>query len=279
MKIAIKHGIIEFVAECLEQFDYLVWRKIANQTMIQMAIAERNDIIVSMLCDFGDTYGEKFSLLSETDGNKNTILYYAAKLAPPIQLDLVSGVALQIQRELQWYKGVESIMPKNDKFKRNKEGHTAQVVFTKEHKDLLNEGEVWMKDTSGSCMIVGALIATVAFAAAFTNNQMHSCGGANNNFRGGRSRGYNSGRGGGRSRSFTGNYGYHIFFKYGHSAAECRHRRNFSYQGHVAPQNLSAMMPYGPYSAGILGENPWYFDVGATNPLTSNMNNLHMSAP
>ncbi|KAI3862301.1 hypothetical protein MKX03_037166 [Papaver bracteatum] len=168
MRIAIKHGIIEFVAECLEQFDYLVWQKIANQTMIQMAIAERNDIIVSMLCDFGDTYGEKFSLLSETDGDENTILHYAAKLAPPVQLDLVSGVALQIQRELQWYKGVESIMPKNDKFKRNKEGDTAQVVFTKEHKDLLNEGEVWMKDTSGSCMIVGALIATVAFAAAFT---------------------------------------------------------------------------------------------------------------
>ncbi|KAI3996022.1 hypothetical protein MKX01_037519 [Papaver californicum] len=104
MTISIKHGIIEFVAECLEQFDYLVWQKIANQTMIQMAIAERNETIVSMLCDFGDTYGEKFSLLSETDGDENTILHYAARLAPPVQLDLVSGVALQIQRELQWYK-------------------------------------------------------------------------------------------------------------------------------------------------------------------------------
>ncbi|KAI3945206.1 hypothetical protein MKX01_034967 [Papaver californicum] len=65
--------------------------------MIQMAIAERNEII-----------GEKFSLLSETDGDENTILHYAAKLAPPFQLDLVSGVTLQIQRELQWYKKTKS---------------------------------------------------------------------------------------------------------------------------------------------------------------------------
>ncbi|KAI3950985.1 hypothetical protein MKW98_026439 [Papaver atlanticum] len=169
MKLAIKHGIIVFVAECLEHFGHLIWHYMSGQTMLDMAIIERNVTIVSLICDRGDKYKDKTSLVSKADNDeKNTILHYAAKLASPAQLNLISGVALQIQRELQWLKGVESIMPENDKFKKNKEGYTAEIVFTNEHKELLKEGEDWMKDTSGSCMIVAALIATVAFAAAFT---------------------------------------------------------------------------------------------------------------
>ena len=48
-------------------------------------------------------------------------------------------------------------------------------LFTKNHKDLMNAGEKWMKDTASSCSLVGSLIATIMFAAAFTipggNNQ------------------------------------------------------------------------------------------------------------
>ncbi|XP_026429561.1 uncharacterized protein LOC113325949 [Papaver somniferum] len=136
--------------------------------MIGMAIVERNEKMVSLICDLGDVYGDKFDLVSITDDEKNTILHYAAKLAPSAQLNLISGVALQMQREVQWFKAVESIMMETDWLKRNKKGDTAQHLFTIEHKDLLKEAENWMKDTSGSCMVVAALIATVAFAAAFT---------------------------------------------------------------------------------------------------------------
>lgn len=78
--------------------------------MIEMAIAERNEMIVSLICDIGDEVGYKIDLVSTTDDHKNTILHYAAKLAPSAQLNLISGVALQMQREVQWFKGVESIM-------------------------------------------------------------------------------------------------------------------------------------------------------------------------
>ncbi|KAK1549093.1 hypothetical protein Q3G72_003363 [Acer saccharum] len=37
-----------------------------------------------------------------------------------------------------------------------------------EHKELAEQEEKWMKDTSNSCMLVSVLIATVLFAAAFT---------------------------------------------------------------------------------------------------------------
>ncbi|RZC51389.1 hypothetical protein C5167_019808 [Papaver somniferum] len=140
-----------------------------DQKMIEMAIAEKNVEIVNLICDCGDVeFEDKITLLSVMDNNDNTILHHAAKLAPSAKLNMISGVALQIQRELQWFKGVERMLKINYKDKRNKEGYTARSIFTKEHKELVKEGEQWMKDTSGSCMLVAALIATVAFAAAFT---------------------------------------------------------------------------------------------------------------
>ena len=50
----------------------------------------------------------------------------------------------------------------------NKDNLKPRALFTESHKDLLVEGEKWMKDASSSCTVVGALIVTVTFAAAFT---------------------------------------------------------------------------------------------------------------
>ncbi|KAK8348562.1 hypothetical protein V6Z11_A06G089300 [Gossypium hirsutum] len=40
------------------------------------------------------------------------------------------------------------------------------MVFTEEHKELVKEGERWMKDAANSCSVVATLIATVVFVAA-----------------------------------------------------------------------------------------------------------------
>ena len=45
---------------------------------------------------------------------------------------------------------------------------TPAQQFTKDHKELGLAGEKWMKDTATSCTVVGALIVTIMFAAAFT---------------------------------------------------------------------------------------------------------------
>ena len=70
---------------------------------------------------------------------------------------------------------MESIAPPYAKEDLNKDGITPQELFTKSHKELMKEGEQWMKGTSTSCTVVGALIVTIMFAAAFTvpggNNQ------------------------------------------------------------------------------------------------------------
>lgn len=58
---------------------------------------------------------------------------------------------------------------------KNIDGKTPWQLFREEHKPLLEEAKVWMKDTSNSCMLVATLIATVVFAASITvpggNNQ------------------------------------------------------------------------------------------------------------
>lgn len=54
------------------------------------------------------------------------------------------------------------------KEERNFEGKTPAMVFTEAHKELLKEGEKWMKATASSCSLVAALTATMVFAAAIT---------------------------------------------------------------------------------------------------------------
>ncbi|KAL2524767.1 Ankyrin repeat family protein [Abeliophyllum distichum] len=50
----------------------------------------------------------------------------------------------------------------------NGDHKTPSELFTEKHKKLREDGEEWMKETATSCMVVTTLIATVAFAAAFT---------------------------------------------------------------------------------------------------------------
>jgi MFS family permease len=70
---------------------------------------------------------------------------------------------------------VESIVVARSKEHLNRDGFTPRELFTKKHIDLKKEGEKWMKGTSTSCTVVGALIVTIMFTATFTilgdNNQ------------------------------------------------------------------------------------------------------------
>jgi hypothetical protein len=63
---------------------------------------------------------------------------------------------------------VESVVPPKFREDRNFDGFTPRELFTKNHKALMKEGEEWMKGTATSCTVVGALIVTIMFAAAFT---------------------------------------------------------------------------------------------------------------
>ncbi|XP_024018103.1 ankyrin repeat-containing protein NPR4-like [Morus notabilis] len=65
-------------------------------------------------------------------------------------------------------KEVGSIVTPAQHIFTNKDFLRPEQLFTENHKDLVIAGEKWMKDTSGSCSVLGALIVTITFAAAFT---------------------------------------------------------------------------------------------------------------
>ncbi|GLT34789.1 hypothetical protein SLA2020_092850 [Shorea laevis] len=63
---------------------------------------------------------------------------------------------------------VKRIVPEWCKEFKNHNGETPYEVFTERHKELVKEGAKWMKDTASSFIIIGTLIVTILFAAAFT---------------------------------------------------------------------------------------------------------------
>ncbi|KAM1155815.1 hypothetical protein ACFX13_027242 [Malus domestica] len=134
----------------------------------------RREKTFNFLCRMSDACPRMIAnaLLFES---KFTIWHMVAQLPPTgsSQLSHVAGSALQLQRELQWFKAVEKFMcPVFREWKtpegKTPEGKTAIEVFVEEHKGLREEGEKWMKDTSTSCMVVAILVASVMFSAAFT---------------------------------------------------------------------------------------------------------------
>lgn len=63
---------------------------------------------------------------------------------------------------------IEKIVPKYFINHRNKKKRTEQELFTEQHKELLKNGQEWLRRTAEACTIVAVLIATVAFTCAYT---------------------------------------------------------------------------------------------------------------
>ncbi|XP_051115130.1 uncharacterized protein LOC127240468 isoform X2 [Andrographis paniculata] len=163
---AIKHGIIEFISEMLKYKPEVIWKKDEKgRTIFAHAIVLRQESIFGLIHGLGI---KKNIMARRHDAFKNNYLHLAAKLSPPSQLARVSGAALQMQRELQWFKEVESIVQPKLKDEVNENNKNPETLFTDEHKALMAEAETWMKNTAGSSMIVGTLIAAVMFTTAFT---------------------------------------------------------------------------------------------------------------
>ncbi|XP_059635948.1 uncharacterized protein LOC132278152 [Cornus florida] len=163
---AARMGIPEVLEELVDTFPDSVWCSDADHRYIfQIAVTTRNQNVFNLIYQMGQ---QKQYMTHFRDKSGNTILHLAGKLAPAHQLNLVSGAALQMQRELQWFEEVRNfVIPAYNEIE-NDAKKTPAMVFSEEHKDLVIEGEKWMKDTANSCTIAAALIATIVFAAAIT---------------------------------------------------------------------------------------------------------------
>ncbi|KAF5470104.1 hypothetical protein F2P56_010646 [Juglans regia] len=165
---AAQNGISEFVSEMLKTDLRFIWVCDEDERNIFMlAVLHRQEKIFSILYD--DTIMGKYNAMKcllDVDGNN--ILHMAGMIEHSTRVNQIPGAALQMQRELQWFKEVERIVHPKDKETTNEDGLTPRQLFTKKHENMMEKGEKWMKDTARSCTVVGALIVTIMFAAAFT---------------------------------------------------------------------------------------------------------------
>ncbi|KAH7847794.1 hypothetical protein Vadar_030322 [Vaccinium darrowii] len=159
-------GIPEIVEEILVLYPYAVsLENHKKQTVFQQAIVFRQEKVFNLIHQHEES---RVIVLSKWDDCGNNALHLAGYEAHPEQLYRRAGAALQMQRELQWFKEVERLVLPKNREERNKDKRTPKQVFSDTHKELVKEGERWMKDTASSCTIIASLIATVVFAAAIT---------------------------------------------------------------------------------------------------------------
>ncbi|KAL5572869.1 hypothetical protein UlMin_022466 [Ulmus minor] len=172
---AMKSGFYELVYEMIMTCPNLVHHNNQDgRNVFQLAALYRQDKILKLMLKMGNYKKvekkgiDPFEIRLEwgkIDKFGNTILHLAAMLQPSSQ---ISGAALRMQRELQWFRAVEEFVHPSLHEKRNAENLTPRELFTKEHRKLVKEGEEWMKTTAEFCTVVATLIATMVFGAAFT---------------------------------------------------------------------------------------------------------------
>ncbi|GLU00461.1 hypothetical protein SLE2022_178300 [Rubroshorea leprosula] len=163
---AIKQGMVEFVIELLKVNQPVIYYDRHRRDVFMVAIQHRQENIFNLFYGLNPTW--KARILHHKDERGNNMLHVAGGIAPDFQLTRISNPAFQMQRELQWFKEVERIVPEWCKEAKNLDGETPCEVFSNSHKELVKEGGKWMKDIASSFIIVGTLIVTIMFAAAFT---------------------------------------------------------------------------------------------------------------
>ncbi|KAM0958610.1 hypothetical protein ACFX2I_023837 [Malus domestica] len=165
---AVEHGNDEFLRQLFTANILALGIYDENEKgMFQFSIECRQEKVYNFFHDFIRVMNVRTE--SRVDKFNNTLLHSAARLSPPAQLKHIQCAALQMQRELQWFKEVEKIVPsKFLEVVNYTDGMTARDLFTKNHKELANECERSMKATATSCTVVAALIVTIMFIAVFS---------------------------------------------------------------------------------------------------------------
>ncbi|KAJ0551210.1 putative PGG domain, ankyrin repeat-containing domain superfamily [Helianthus annuus] len=156
-------GNREFVVELIRLYPDLIWKvDDNNQSIFHVAVAHRHEGIYNLLYEIGSM---KDLISPLRDRNDNNMLHLVGKCAKQKRLEDVSGVALNVQRELLWFK---AMIPPAYRERKNKDGLTPYELFRKEHKDLVDQGEKWLRDMPNHCMVIDCLITAMVFAAAYT---------------------------------------------------------------------------------------------------------------
>ncbi|XP_028763109.1 uncharacterized protein LOC114721461 [Neltuma alba] len=124
--LAAKEGNVEFVVKISKANpEILLTGDDSYRNIFYHAIEHRQARVFNLIN--GLRFKDAFACGKDKDGN--TLLHAAAAKAPDIILNRIYGPALQMQRELQWFKEVEGIMPPSFRVLQNNGGETAEESF------------------------------------------------------------------------------------------------------------------------------------------------------
>ncbi|KAF3950635.1 hypothetical protein CMV_023638 [Castanea mollissima] len=164
--LATKSGCIEIVREILEIYPQAV-EHIDNEgrTILHVAIKYRQLEVFKLVLTMEVAMRW---LVRRLDNDGNSILHMVGIKRDDYVPEKLRGPALELQEELLWFERVKSVTKAHFVDHRNKKKLTAEGLFAKNNTELRNAARDWLKHTAEGCSIVAVLIATVAFAAAYT---------------------------------------------------------------------------------------------------------------
>ncbi|KAH9621681.1 hypothetical protein KSS87_012249 [Heliosperma pusillum] len=158
---AAKLGIPEIIEEVVEAFPPAIWFTDENNyNVFQLAVLNRREHVFNLIYQMSSF---RFLITSCHDQQDNNMLHLVARLPPSERIHLVSGPAFLMQREMQWFEEVKRFVQPAQRVAKNKDNETPDMVFRKEHQELMKQGVKWTKQTTTSSTVFATLIATVAF--------------------------------------------------------------------------------------------------------------------
>ncbi|XP_028550342.1 uncharacterized protein LOC110109102 [Dendrobium catenatum] len=174
--IGAKMGLYEFVEKILEVYPQSVSiLDVQGKNIIQVAISLGNqkifELVKSKLTGRNAVFPSR--LLYARDNKKNTILHYAAEVTVDVE---VVG-ALQMQKDLQWFEKVETLIPRDLQYSRNMEEMTAQECFSENHKNMARKGKEQLTQLGQTC---ASLVAAFVFASSISIPGSDDSGGGGN---------------------------------------------------------------------------------------------------
>jgi ankyrin repeat protein len=99
---AAESGSLEFLIILIRSYPDLIWKvDHNNRSLFHIAVLYRHETIFNLIYEIGAI---KDLIAAYKDDKNNNILHLAGNLAPHNRLQIVSGAALQMQRELLWFK-------------------------------------------------------------------------------------------------------------------------------------------------------------------------------
>ncbi|XP_052184031.1 ankyrin repeat-containing protein ITN1-like isoform X2 [Diospyros lotus] len=166
--LAAKSGILEIVKGILTKYPQAVEHiDDEGRNVLHVAIKYRQLHIFDFIEKNMDV--PMMRLVRKIDNQGNSILHMVGIKGDHSQrIEDMRSPALILREDLLLFERVKKICTNHFIRHLNNDGHSAEKLFADNNATLRESAKEWIKRTGENCSIVAVLIATVAFAAAYT---------------------------------------------------------------------------------------------------------------